>query len=851
MLSSWSSNAEGTGGAPSSFTADGQTFDVQTDAVLNNALTIGGTRSIFRIRAGGELQLNSMLTAPVNMESGAVLHVNTPHALLLGTLHPGSTVHFNAEATTVPAATYGNVFLNGDGSTKTLAGGTTSIVGNLTLSAGVGLEGAPAAASIISSSGDVSLNVSASFEPTQPFSLHFRRGGSQKFTVTGGRAVWHEILVGANTTVELAGMTRQGVFQVGTSSGGSLTVEAGGKFLVRRIQLLISGKAAINPQNETGQVGFRQSSLAFASSSDADSHLYTVAGSDSVATLTTDLTGPGDLLIENTLFVTEHVSPNNGVIRSSETLTLVSTRTKTAQVLPTTGDGAVQGDVVFQRFVPRGKQTRYISLPVGGVSVSEMQQSVPVNGDFNGGQPSLFYYHDLAGGWIPFPESATTETFFIGRGYALDFPDGARDTRLSVSGPIHQGPFTFTPTSNPGNDPSKGWNLIGNPYTSPVEWGTAAWTKADIGAAAYVLDERVPGGRFMVWDGEVGDPEFKGIITQAQGFFIRTTGASPQLTVTEAARADTSSALWRKKDTELHRALLTIALKQKDLIDRTFIKFSDGGDDSFDATDAVKRKNGYFSVSSLSSDSVSLAINHVSESFCDRSIPIAVEASPGNYTLSFDGSRLADAGTVNLHDHFTDEIVTLTHGGQYSFQITADPASQGKRRFEIQMPSGSMPDPVITVEENLLTSNSSSGNQWFLNGEEVEGATGATLVPETSGEYSLQVTLDGCSRVSEPVEVTVTVTGIREGTAEGIRFYPNPASAWIRVQAESLPAGTVSYSIMNTAGVQVASGSCDAQHLIKGYEFDLRALAGGVYFVQLRTGDSTIRGRFIVRAARP
>ena len=42
---------------------------------------------------------------------------------------------------------------------------------------------------------------------------------------------------------------------------------------------------------------------------------------------------------------------------------------------------------------------------------------------------------------------------------------------------------------------------------------------------------------------------------------------------------------------------------------------------------------------------------------------------------------------------------------------------------------------------------------------EIEGATGMTFSPEVSGEYSLRVTIDGCTRLSEPVYVTVTVTG--------------------------------------------------------------------------------------------
>ena len=55
-----------------------------------------------------------------------------------------------------------------------------------------------------------------------------------------------------------------------------------------------------------------------------------------------------------------------------------------------------------------------------------------------------------------------------------------------------------------------------------------------------------------------------------------------------------------------------------------------------------------------------------------------------------------------------------------------------------------------------LTSSSASGNQWFLNGNSISGATNQTYNATTSGSYTVVVTASGCSSAaSGPIVVTV------------------------------------------------------------------------------------------------
>src|SRR5581483_3604434 len=67
-----------------------------------------------------------------------------------------------------------------------------------------------------------------------------------------------------------------------------------------------------------------------------------------------------------------------------------------------------------------------------------------------------------------------------------------------------------------------------------------------------------------------------------------------------------------------------------------------------------------------------------------------------------------------------------------------------------------------------LTSSSGTGNQWYLNGNPISGATGNTYLAYQSGSYTVKATSSGCtSAASAPVTVTVNVTPMPAVSANG------------------------------------------------------------------------------------
>ncbi|QSE97438.1 immunoglobulin-like domain-containing protein [Fulvivirga lutea] len=153
--------------------------------------------------------------------------------------------------------------------------------------------------------------------------------------------------------------------------------------------------------------------------------------------------------------------------------------------------------------------------------------------------------------------------------------------------------------------------------------------------------------------------------------------------------------------------------------------------------------------------------------------------------------------------------------------------------------------PVITVnndntESVQLESSSSAGNQWFLNGEAIASATGATLNVDSEGIYSVQVTIDGCSsEISDDVALIVTSTGL-SNRLDAVTVYPNPSSNLIQIKGF---AGDIS-------GLQLFDLSGRAQQntfRVNGdvVESDISTIPNGVYLLMINSGESAQQIRIV------
>ena len=105
----------------------------------------------------------------------------------------------------------------------------------------------------------------------------------------------------------------------------------------------------------------------------------------------------------------------------------------------------------------------------------------------------------------------------------------------------------------------QGWNLLGNPTASTLDWDSS-WTKVAVSNAIYIWDPSANSGNgdYLTWNGSTGSLG-SGRIAPFQAFWVHTS-SSPQLSFGNAAKAPYPVVFLRSagaKDTKLSVAFET------------------------------------------------------------------------------------------------------------------------------------------------------------------------------------------------------------------------------------------------------------------------------------------------------
>jgi GEVED domain/Secretion system C-terminal sorting domain len=147
--------------------------------------------------------------------------------------------------------------------------------------------------------------------------------------------------------------------------------------------------------------------------------------------------------------------------------------------------------------------------------------------------------------------------------------------------------------------------------------------------------------------------------------------------------------------------------------------------------------------------------------------------------------------------------------------------------------------PVITQAGNTLNSSAATGNQWYLNGTTIAGATGASYIPLVSGLYTVKVTVNGCtSAASDPFNFVPTAINAPV-LDKNITMVPNPVRdrLFIRYNGNTT---TLYINLIDISGRKINSRGT----FTSTYFLEMRGLSAGLYVVQIvnsRNGDEVRR----------
>lgn len=506
---------------------------------------------------------------------------------------------------------------------------------------------------------------------------------------------------------------------------------------------------------------------------------------------------------------------------NTSVFTLLSTNdnsTSDASIAALPSGASVTGNVTVQRFmaIEGGNNTRiyrFISSPVQSAPVSQIQTFIPVTGTFSGASScsgcgtsqSMFAYDesvitgDQNAGYINFPAAGNSETFTSGRGYSI-FVRGntapistAGNARWSLTGPINSGSINFNPFTtfnSSGTLANDGWNLVGNPYPSTIDWDAAGWTRTNINNAIYMRDN----GQSGVFATYISGASVNGgsrYIPTGQAFFVKSDGGTIDFRATESVKAAGTQTTFFRQETV--NDFLRMTLSGNGVRDEAVIRFQKEASDVYDSKqDARKLRNGsdtspIVSLSSISSDGVLLAINSANSLGCTNLVPFKKIAlmidgvRAGSHQLSFSQlDSFTEDIMIVLHDQFKkDSVVVNQSNFAYDFDVTSDAKSFGRDRFSISFTC-----------KNLVTS-------------------------------------------------------IPDNKENSIHIFPNPASD--KVQIEIPYNSNIVATMLNSVGVPIGKVALIKEGDFWKGEFDLGSHATGFYFVQVSEGTKVYAKKVIKR----
>jgi hypothetical protein len=497
----------------------------------------------------------------------------------------------------------------------------------------------------------------------------FNKSGTQVYTKSGGTiaSVPINFTVNSGSTFDMGNSILNG-------STGTFTLSSGAGIITSN-----SGGLASTGATGSIQVGGTRTFNAAAN--------YTYNGTSAQVT-GTGVTGANNLTIDNSAgitlsniltTVTGTLLINTGKLLTIETgkrLTVSGTFTNNAGIggLVIKSDASGSGSLLenngvsatVESYISGGKW-HFISAPVSGA----------VSGIFTGKYLQTFTestneYTDII---------LTTEPLTPMKGFAL-WGDASGFT-AQYTGPLNTGSKSIGLTRTTAGTNS-GWNLVGNPYPSSIDWDAASgWTKTNINGPIYIENN---GGwaTYTTGSGTGGGTRY---IAPGQGFMV-SVGAVGAGTLGMNNNVRVHNATTFFKSTNAF-SFVRLEVSGNGYSDEAIVRFMPDVTNEFDGQYDAMKLFGYIDESAqiYTLGSIPMTINSLIPETSE--VPLGIQAkTAGTYTIA--ATELVDIPVVALEDTKTGIFTDLLTGGPYTFNMEA---GEDEVRFMLHFGTTSVPDP--------------------------------------------------------------------------------------------------------------------------------------------------------------
>jgi hypothetical protein len=381
----------------------------------------------------------------------------------------------------------------------------------------------------------------------------------------------------------------------------------------------------------------------------------------------TNLTG---VELGGPLKLTEILKVATGTLNAAGNLTLLSTADKTA-LIDGSGAGEVSGNVTMQRYLDAGFGYKYFSSPFQDAAVNNFAATVDLNASF----PNFYNYieNKVSSGFTTYTDPLNL--LLPLQGYAADFGSTTDQKTVVMTGTVNNGPLAATLYNN--NQPyTRGFNLVGNPYPSPIDWDSSTgWDKINIDDALYFFDSGTTSqytGAYSTYINGISSDGVAGpVIASMQGFFVHVSDGAYPVTATfginNTARVNNLSPVFHKSTfREVPKTLIRVSVgfsNNPGYADPLVVYATDGATPDFEKSfDAIKLMNideQIPNVYSIADNASKLAINGLSAMDAGTIIPLGIKTEK-EATVEFNLRDLENWPT-DLNLYLTDAVTGIDH----------------------------------------------------------------------------------------------------------------------------------------------------------------------------------------------
>jgi hypothetical protein len=412
------------------------------------------------------------------------------------------------------------------------------------------------------------------------------------------------------------------------------------------------------------------------------------------------------------------------------------------------------GTEEIQLFLPGGGgvgtyKWHYISSPVSSLATSVFTGTTPDLAEYDESRISNDQNIGWVGsdGWIylPLPSHYGGPTFSsLAVGYGYNHYFGSDHTYtfdgLFNTGDVNNIPLAYNSGGGTEYPNAQGYNLLGNPFSSCLDWSQiAGGLNSSIDQAIYFNKS----GQFASWVGGVGTNGGTNTIPPMQGFFVKTNATGTTITLPTSARVHNLSQNRYKKGLEII-PLVRLKLEDQANNDDAVVRFDDKATAGIDnAFDAYKFSKSGLSIWT-SSGKEDFSINGLP--FPDTSvvIPVSVNCTAAA-NLKISGTQID--GLENYQVTLTDNLNNITIDLKTTHNLSFDaPGGIVAGRFVLKVMNvvTAVPETTISIKPfNIYSSNGAVNIQTLSDtwngksgGIKVLDMTGRVFTTEDNVEFS-------------------------------------------------------------------------------------------------------------------